>query len=238
MDIIYINGEPEGYHERKVAAQGWKWMRTNTINPTQFNTRQATMNSGEPDRLPTHSHHGPSTHMVISGDLRVKKHNGDKGMYEISDAPRSQDLVLANMEYSGTSRTGCSFVEGHMRLGPQLAGRFIDRGTLKVVRKPRTQWPYPSNADLKTWLRTVKFNPDGKTEPDEANGEKPILDARLAESTIPPKFLYDLSRWFEDEWRELPRYPIGDEPSWQINKTPLLALLFAVLAWFAYKILW
>ncbi|KAI0540371.1 hypothetical protein GGR58DRAFT_522301 [Xylaria digitata] len=228
MDFVYINGAPKGHYENELAAQGWRWIRTNTIAPTPFNTTNTTTGSEHPNRLNPHFHHGLSTHMVVSGDLYVQRHGGSRAAYEISDFPgaKRQDLVPPGTTYSGSSERGCTFVEAHKCLSPQTAERLIDRGTLKLVKKHGTTWRYPEESDLKAWLRTVKFNPDGKAHSNRAKGEKPILDTSHVQPPIPDDFLDDLSEWFAEEWQ---RPAQGVSPI-------LLAVIFAVLAWVACRI--
>ncbi|KAF2968515.1 hypothetical protein GQX73_g5046 [Xylaria multiplex] len=205
MDLAYINGVPQGPHEVNLIAQGFTWVHTNTIAPTQFNIINMAMNSGWPDRIDPHSHHGLNTHLVIKGDLYIQRqgHRGIRERYVISSfrGGTRQDLVPPNTTYSGASSGGCTFIEGHKCLSPQSAERFIDRGTLKLVRKPGATWRHPNDSDLKSWLRTVKFDPEGKAYPDFLKGEKPILDTSQVHPPIPRDFLNDLSEWFENEWQ-------------------------------------
>ncbi|RWA07376.1 hypothetical protein EKO27_g7717 [Xylaria grammica] len=239
LDIVYINGGPQGFHEGQVASQGWRWMRTNTIDPTQSGSHHAIMSSGRPDRLPAHFHHGPSTHMVISGDLRIRKQGAHTGSYEISDAPgaRRQDHVPPRMKYGATSRTGCTFVEGHQCLSPKSAERFIDRETLRVVSRPDARWRSPSESDLKLWLRTLKFNPEGRAHPDVSRGEEPILDASQVSPPIPLDFLNALSEWFEEEWEHYqpPLRPPTKQETQQQKIVLLLAFISVAIALFAFK---
>ncbi|KAI0975849.1 hypothetical protein F4678DRAFT_457203 [Xylaria arbuscula] len=223
VDFHYVTGGPQGIFEQALANQGWRWIRTNTIDRTGENP-----NSGRPDRLGKHSHHGKSSHFVVSGDLCVKRHGGDHGTYEISDSigGKRQDLVQPNIPYSATSSRGCKFAEGHEKLSPRSAERFISRGTLRLVRGHGATWDFPSDAELRTWLTSLEFNPDGKAHPDLAKGEKPILDARDTPS-IPRELLEALSEWFEKEWHR---------PSWWERIEWQGALLLAVISWLAYYI--
>ncbi|KAI3335458.1 hypothetical protein F4824DRAFT_501085 [Ustulina deusta] len=226
MDFVFLNGGPQGKFEKAVGAQGWKWMHTNRIDRTR--PGGYTGRDGRPDRLGQHFHHGKSTHMIVSGDLRIQKHGGDYGMYELSDrlGGKRQDLVQPNTPYSATSKTGCTFVEGHEALSPQSAERFITRGTLRLARKPGAPWDYPGDDELKIWLRSVRFNPGGKAHPDLAKGEKRILDARHIFPPIPEDFLTALSEWFEAEWQR---------PSWWQRLVGLrIVLLLVTIFWYVY----
>ncbi|KAI0867498.1 hypothetical protein GGS24DRAFT_485433 [Hypoxylon argillaceum] len=124
-------------------------------------------------------------------------------MYELSSAPgcRRQDLVQPHVKYSGTSRNGCTFVEGQRCLSPESAERFLARGTLKVVDKTRPREYFPRADELRAWLLQVKFDPDGKAYPNLAKGEKPILDTSCASPPMPADVHADLSEWFEKEWQ-------------------------------------
>ncbi|RYC57882.1 hypothetical protein CHU98_g8337 [Xylaria longipes] len=224
MDIVYNNGGPRSHHERKVVEQGWKWVNTNTINPTGSN-EAVTVIDGRPDRLAEHSHHGESTHSVIAGDLRIQRSQQPHVVYTISSdagAPK-QDRVPPKLLYSATSRFGCTFVEGHKCLSPESAERFISRGTLKVVDK-RARRSFPNDNRLGMWLRQVKFNPNGKAHPNFAMGERPILDAKHVYPPIPDDVYSDLSEWFENEW-------LG--PKWlrRLRQVVWVLLIFTIFMW-------
>ncbi|KAI1363329.1 hypothetical protein F5Y08DRAFT_340724 [Xylaria arbuscula] len=198
MRFAYINGGPEGRYEEALA-------------------HQVPMN---PDRLGKHYHHGRSTHFIVDGDLCVQKHHAsDRGKYVLSDMGRRQDLVKPNIPYSATSQRGCTFVEAHEALSPQSAERFITRGTLRLEKNPGAGWEYPSNEDLKRWLISVEFNPEGKAHPNKNKGEKPILDDRNVYPPIPEEFLTAFSEWLEDEWRR---------PSWwERNAVAVIVIIVA-----------
>ncbi|KAI1289123.1 hypothetical protein F5Y03DRAFT_404069 [Xylaria venustula] len=226
VDFRYVTGGPQGVFEQALANQGWRWIRTNTIDRTGEGA-----SNGKPDRLGKHSHHGKSSHLVASGDLRVRRHCGDYGTYEISDriGGKRQDLVQPNTPYSATSSRGCEFAEGHEKLSPRSAERFISRGTLRLVRENGATWEYPSDAELRTWLTSLKFNPDGKARPNLAKGENPILDASNAPG-IPRDLLEALSEWFEKEWH---RPSWWERIGWQ-GVALLLAVIYrlACYLWF------
>ncbi|KAK5635771.1 hypothetical protein RRF57_011483 [Xylaria bambusicola] len=215
MDFVYNNGGPQGQFEEELAKhQRWRWMRTNTIDATQHRGSLHSMaqpSSGNPDRLGKHSHHGNSTHLVVKGDLRVKKHHGDRSTYELSDWPgaQRQDLVKPNLPYSATSTRGCTFVEAHESLSPQSAERFITRGTLRLEKKPGARWAYPSDDDLKRWLT------------------QPILDASHVYPPIPEDFFTALSEWLEQEWQK---------PSWWKRNlwTVIWLVVVVALAFYFY----
>ncbi|KAI0445805.1 hypothetical protein F4803DRAFT_547846 [Xylaria telfairii] len=203
MDIVYNNDRPGGPQEEQLLSQGWKWVNTNTINPTQFAQKNTVLDAnGRPDRLGEHSHHGESTHNIIIGDLRVQRTQEPRLLYEISTEPgaKRQDHVPPKTRYKATSTQGCTFAEGHRCLSPESAERFISRGTLRVVNK-RPHRSFPTNNQLGIWLRQVKFNPDGKARPNLRMGEKPILDASRANPAMPEDVHMDLAEWFENEWR-------------------------------------
>ncbi|TRX89979.1 hypothetical protein FHL15_009080 [Xylaria flabelliformis] len=201
MEIVNDSSRLMDPYERRLIDQKWKWVNINTINPTQFSQGAAVVDrNGRPDRLNQHSHHGESTHCIISGDLRIRRAYQPRLLYEISDekGAKRQDHVPPRTRYSATSRRGCTFVEGHRCLSPESAERFISRGTLKVIDK-RARKSFPTNKQLGVWLRQVKFDPDGKARP--ATGETPILDATDARPILPDDVHADISEWFENEWR-------------------------------------
>ncbi|KAI1748754.1 hypothetical protein F4782DRAFT_534036 [Xylaria castorea] len=204
MDFVNNNIRPSCPHEQRLRNEGHKWVNANTINPTQFSQVKAVVDrDGRPDRLNEHSHHGESTHRIISGDLRIQRSQEPRWLHEISSDTdtRRQDHIPPKTLYSATSRHGCTFVEGHKCLSPESAERFISRGTLNVVDKKRARRSFPTDNQLGIWLRQVKFNPDGKARPNLARGERPILDATLANPPMPYGVYVDLSQWFENEWR-------------------------------------
>ncbi|KAH8164059.1 hypothetical protein CIB48_g4211 [Xylaria polymorpha] len=204
MDIVYNDNGPGFPQEKELLKQGWRWVNINTINPTQFTHKDSVMGAnGRPDRLAEHSHHGESTHHVVTGDLRFQRTREPRLLYEISTAPgaKIQDHVPPKTRYKATSREGCTFAEGHKCLSPESAERFISRGTLKVVDKRRPHRPFPAKDELGVWLRQVKFNPDGKARPNLRMGERPILDASRANPPVSDDVYMDLAEWFENEWR-------------------------------------
>ncbi|KAI1819940.1 hypothetical protein F4861DRAFT_96598 [Xylaria intraflava] len=235
MDFIYIDGKPEGSHERRVAAEGYKWVRTNHIGPT-MPYRVNSLNH-TPDRLPAHYHHGESTHRVVKGDLRIHRHNGDYSSYEISSTPgaQRQDLVPPNTKYSGTSKNGCSFVEGHRSLSPSTAERFIQRGTLRAVNNGGID-ACPDEETLKKWLVQVEFNPHGKAYPNHSTGEKPILDIRNTDPPMPGAVHIALSTWFENEWK--PQAPAAGVLTCEVFAMTLAVLFVAWIFWTAKRVSW
>ncbi|KAI1123903.1 hypothetical protein F5Y10DRAFT_269588 [Nemania abortiva] len=204
VDFVYARGGPISSEEREVRDQGWKWVNTNSINATQYDpTKHTIADPTKPDRLETHSHHGSSTHMVVSGDLCIQRRQDDYRVYEISSAPGSerQDRVEPSVKYSATSEEGCTFVEGHKCLSPESAERFISRGTLRMVDR-RRRINFPSSDAIRTWLRQVRFNPDGKAHPKWWKGEEAILDTRGARPPMRDDVNTDLLEWFEYEWQK------------------------------------
>ncbi|KAJ8129965.1 hypothetical protein O1611_g3666 [Lasiodiplodia mahajangana] len=222
MDLIYARGRRFTPEEVEVQAQGWKWVNTNTINPTH-----TTSNNGLPDRLGAHSHHGESTHRVICGDLCIKREQGDYGIYEISRAPGSeqQDRVKPKVKYSATSKEGCMFVEGHKCLSPESAVRFLARGTLEVTDKKRRSY-FPDGQALQTWLGQVRFNPNGKAHPNLSKGEKSILDTNRVRTPIPEDVKTDILEWFENEWHGPKRRTGMELATWA-----LIAIMIAILCY-------
>lgn len=93
MDFVPIR-DPNKPQEEELRVQGWRWVNTNSISPTQFNTSEVKISAGKPDRLGTHSHHGLSTHRVILGDLRIRKYQNAGGMYELSTALPTSKTIL------------------------------------------------------------------------------------------------------------------------------------------------
>ncbi|KAI1738101.1 hypothetical protein F4680DRAFT_450184 [Xylaria scruposa] len=230
MDMVYDSSRPSTHYER-ILINDWKWLNINTINPTQFSQNAAVIDdNGRPDRLNRHSHHGESTHCVITGDLRILRIYEPRLLYEISDAigAERQDHVPPKTLYSATSKRGCTFVEGHKCLSPKSAERFISRGTLKVVDKSARK-SFPTNEQLGIWLRQVKFNPNGKAFPDLSRGEMPILDDKGVEPRMPDDVYADLSQWFENEWQE-PKPSRSDDQtdSWVLWSIVILILYVAL----------
>ncbi|KAI0099840.1 hypothetical protein GGR51DRAFT_576051 [Nemania sp. FL0031] len=243
MDFIYARSKRPSLEELGLRGQGWKWVNTNTINATQYGQHQDTKsNNGIPDRLATHSHHGESTHRVISGDLCIRRNvtekrrrsylagnnglyatreHGGHSVYEISSAPGSnrQDRVQPNIKYSATSKTGCTFVEGHKCLSPESAERFLARGTLEVTDNRRRCGYFPDRIALQEWLRQVKFNPNGKAHPRRWKNERPILDTSRVQKPMPEDVNTDLLEWFENEWH-------GPKPRMEME----LVWVFAAIA--------
>ncbi|KAI0455753.1 hypothetical protein F5B21DRAFT_470529 [Xylaria acuta] len=232
MNFVSDNSRPRGPQEQRLLDQGYIWINTNTINPTQLDRKETVTDAdGRPDRLGEHSHHGESSHNVISGDLRIQR-SRPRFVYEISSEPGAvrQDLVPPNVLYSATSQRGCTFVEGHKCLSPESAERFISRGTLKVV-DGRTRRSFPTNNQLRIWLRQVKFNPNGKAHPDSLRNEEPILDARHANPPIPDDVYDDLSRWFENEWHRSKRLRGDRHVRWVLWTFIILMLSVAIAFW-------
>ncbi|KAI2632879.1 hypothetical protein GGS21DRAFT_146319 [Xylaria nigripes] len=222
MDFVYVRGKPEGPHEKRVAAAGFRWMQTNRLNPTSM-LKHLNPTGNIPDRLPPHSHHGVSTHLIVEGDLRIERVYDS---YELSNAPGAirQDLVPPETTYSATSKNGCSFVEGHYRLSPRTAERFLDRGTLRAVNSGLDA--LPDDETLKSWLLQVEFDPRGKACPDGAKGEKAILDIRKTNPPMCPSIHFALSKWFEKEWE--PKDWYQRRPAADADRNCIFVLLFAV----------
>ncbi|KAI1079194.1 hypothetical protein F5B20DRAFT_581616 [Whalleya microplaca] len=209
MEFKYVRGRPATRPEQDAVAAGWKWVRTNTIVAT---LHHKDINFANPDRLLPHSHHGENTHIIVDGDLCIMSTEGGKSnKSEISTAAEAKKelIVNPNVAYRGTSRRGCSFVEGHRALSPATAERFIDRGTLRAVELQPGSCPLPEEWQLKKWLREATFYPDGKAYPNYAKGEKPILQYR--DHPVSAKEIRaqkEISKWFEKEWKPMgwPKY--------------------------------
>ncbi|KAI0008586.1 hypothetical protein F4779DRAFT_618464 [Xylariaceae sp. FL0662B] len=203
MDFVYIQGKPECLQERQAVAAGWRWVRTNTIGPTHLDKP---IDFANPDRLLPHSHHSINIHLIVVGDLCIESYqNGRRNRFEISSiSTADQECVIQpNVVYKGTSRHGCSFIEGHRSLSPRTAERFIDRGTLRAVELRRGSCRLPETTTLKRWLREAEFRPGGKAEPDPTRGEWLILTyADEAVSEADRRARKEIAKWFEKEWRQ------------------------------------
>ncbi|KAK7748490.1 hypothetical protein SLS62_008530 [Diatrype stigma] len=235
MDFIYKYGGPQGPHEQRVAAGGYKWVRTNELFPTQAHRK---IDFARPDRLLPHSHHGENTHLIVKGDLCIESHAKNdergrgRGRYRTSPSPSNRErfeistalgsaqekTVGPGVTYEGSTRQGCRFVEGHRRLSPATAERFIDRGTLQAVpfnlssilrggTRYRQQQPLPAQATLQRWLRNAEFQPHGGNMGVSLLGLLPwwgkreiltFRDAPASESER--RAQREIKRWFEIEW--------------------------------------
>ncbi len=224
MYFAYANGGPQGAHEQRVADGGYKWVRTNQLFPTR---EDRAIDFGRPDRLLTHSHHGWNTHLIVEGDLSIESHEeASRGRphrrSEISTAPgaETESVVRPGLPYSGTTRRGCRFVEGHRNLSPRSAERFVDRGTLLAVfggdvgdgyyPQPWGRLTAPGQARVREWLRGARFRPDGKAEPDLLRGEWPVLEYKQEPgSESERRAQLEIARWFEREWRDVAPPPVS-----------------------------
>ncbi|KAI2602129.1 hypothetical protein GGR54DRAFT_625671 [Hypoxylon sp. NC1633] len=202
MDFQYVTGKPEGRHEAKVVANGYKWVRTNAIGP--FNSNKD-IDFSAPDRILPHSHHSINTHLIVKGDLTVTIESESQRKYTISTAAEAaKELVVKpGVTYRGRSTQGCRFVKGHRSLSPGSAERFIDRGTLRIVSESGGACQLVSERTLKLWLREAKFNPHGKAEPKK--GEDYILQYNTDDKKstwVERRARLELARWFENEWKD------------------------------------
>lgn len=161
MNFEYIT-KPRQPHEKAVVDAGYKWVRTNEIDPTRKNAATGRAKRFDPshiDRLNKHSHSGPNTHLIVEGDLVFRQQLWRPYVLESDDADdahrhgeKHEFPVPRGRAYSATSGRGCRFVEGHRSLSPSTAERFMARGTLRAVPGP------PCAAPLAERMRRVNLN--------------------------------------------------------------------------------
>ncbi|KAI0162092.1 hypothetical protein GGR57DRAFT_453115 [Xylariaceae sp. FL1272] len=196
MDFVFT--VPHTSYEETVASWGYIWVRTARIRATDWRIHDDQADPKNPDRLNYHSHHGPNTHLIVTGDMRIKCSDGEGHNYA-----GDERVVQPGARYSAKSDRGATFLEGHKCLSPSTAERYIANGKIKAVASPWSDCKLPEEEVLKRWLRNVKFDPTGKARPNLSKGEKPICV--WAEAHGPAQD--HLSTWFENEWENLQKQP-------------------------------
>lgn len=114
-------------HEEAVIEAGYPWVQTNSLIPTRMSLGANRHDKPIPNRLNLHSHHGENTHLIVEGDLTLKRANNyfEDTLYSYGNGPKELP-VPPDEVYSGTTAQGCKFVEGHRCLSPRSAHRVIN----------------------------------------------------------------------------------------------------------------
>lgn len=216
-------GEPNfSEHEKAVREAGYPWVRTNPLIPTWMTPGPDQRPPAEsPDRLNAHGHHGVNTHLIVSGDLTIRKVTKFHGQTAIPALTISTDpgspkeaAAVGNEMYWGTTERGCTFVEGHRCLSPATANRFMDRGTLKWVDDEGYELSRSQQNYIKNQLQGAIFTWDALQR---------RASIRFPDHNSTTEIL---ERWFKREWecdqsRNGPllavRYP-GDDRHVPINR--------------------
>ncbi|KAI3401201.1 hypothetical protein diail_11907 [Diaporthe ilicicola] len=129
-------------YEQAVIDAGYPWVRTNPLIPTWMSPDRDTRPNTIPDRLNQHGHHGINTHLIVQGDLTLRKERIVFGQNSVSTFTLSTEpgamkefSVAPHEMYSGTTEQSCRFVEGHRNLSPGSARRYMSRYSLEWVDK-------------------------------------------------------------------------------------------------------
>ncbi|KAK8123041.1 hypothetical protein PG984_011711 [Apiospora sp. TS-2023a] len=261
FEYTHTEGGPTDPFEVAVIKAGYKWVRTNSI----VATRPGEFKPDLPiDRLNSHKHSGHNTHLIVEGDLsfdmdrdfyneaafKRKKYPPPVVRVELDAADpdrRKEFPATREHQYKATSRSGCSFVEGHHCLSPATAERFMDRGTLRAVPVPlpdsegedEDETPSLDQDEIRALLRRAKWYPRGIPSVDnqtlkpemvweeDADVEKPrtLRNGKIRPELNPTK---DKSGFAEEKATSKP----GDGKQ-KVNQTPATANAKKLLAdWF------
>lgn len=182
-------------HEKAVKEAGYPWVCSNPLKPSWISLEDNPRPNGFPDRLNIHGHHGVNTHLIVSGDLTVRKIKQFHGQVSVPvltistdpGAPREAATVGDEM-YWGTTERGCVFVEGHRCLSPATANRFMDRGTLRWVDRQGYEVNKYEQDYIKGQLQGARFDWDSARR---------RASIRFAEHNGTTE---NLAKWFKKEW--------------------------------------
>ncbi|KAK7962825.1 uncharacterized protein PG986_003650 [Apiospora aurea] len=211
MNIEYTHreGVPTDPFEVAVMEAGYRWVRTNSI----VATRPGEFKPDLPiDRLNSHKHSGHNTHLIVAGDLtfEIEKDYYDAAKFKRKRVPpafksatldaadpdaRKELFAAREHRYKATSKSGCSFVEGHQCLSPTTAERFIARDTLRAIPLPRKGeteedvTPWPDQDEIRALLRTAKWYPSGVPGLDNTLKPEMVWEEDASEEVDKPRTL-------------------------------------------------